>query len=151
MCVALQLFHTPLWVWDTLPFATNIYTLPLYAEACMQTCHVNYKSGHDLFDCDHIACGFMSYPVRRLIIQSVLMCECEMNEWMNNVCDSQTVYQHRRRLLPSLRSVGPYSERLYNGYENGYTPKKSYWSTGLSLNCNTETFFGSVTVFVTVI
>ena len=47
------------------------------------TCSASDKSRHDLFDCDHMACGFMSYPVRRLIIQSVLMCECEMDEWMN--------------------------------------------------------------------
>ena len=91
MCVALQLFHTPLWVWDTLPFATNIYT-PLANGGMYATCNAINKSRHDLFDCDHMACGFMSYPVRRLIIQSVLMCECEMNEWMNSACDYQAIY-----------------------------------------------------------
>ena len=58
----------------------------------MVACSVGNKSGHDLFDCDHMACEFMSYPVRRLIIQSVLMCECEMSGWMNSACDSQAIY-----------------------------------------------------------
>ena len=53
----------------------------------MPAYNVGYKSRHDLFDCDHMACGFMSYPVRLLIMRRPRMLaaaavEQGLQEWL---------------------------------------------------------------------
>ena len=154
MCVALQLFHSPLWVWDTLPFATNIYT-PLANDGMYATCSASGKSRHDLFDCDHMACGFMSYPVRRLIIQSVLM--WMRNGWMNSACNSQAMYlalpvrQPGRVYFAACACLHPRDENKNPDSSiacRGYVVRRCvqhimHWKSRVGLTLLTETAYSS--------